>query len=237
MFSASYLNRWALSISTVAVTIVGTFSPITVSPVAAQTAPCISNPDINAGTFPIRQITPTNVLNPIPNPASPPATLSSATQNAARNAALAFYPNNNTPNPLFNRFDRDGTVLEFRGRQPNDCQIEFDVFQGSNKIQEIEQQIQTSAFNTVPASVRTRLNQALPNRTTLLIERSIRPNRVVGPTSSLSGDPVFYEFQVVCTSANPIPGSTAGNYCVRGQLGAVEISSNGDSFLFELNQD
>lgn len=230
MFSTSRLNRWALSISTAAVTVVGTFSPITISPVAAQTAPCISNADFNAGTFDIRDITRTNTLNSIPNPDKPPANISGASQTAARNAAIAFYPTNN-PNTLFTRFDRDGTTFEFRGKQPNGCQLEVDALQPSNRIEEIEQQIRSSAFNTaVPAPVRNRLNQEIPNRTIVFIEKSIRPNRVVGPNDSLNGDPVFYEIEVNCTGPNP-------PYCAAGQSGEATISANGNNFAFELNQD
>lgn len=239
MSSAFYLNRWVLSISTATITVVGTLSSVTVSPAVAQTTPCISDAVFNTGTFDIRDITknPDQNLSPIPNPDPPPSTISSLSQNAAQDAGLAFYPNTNTPNILFSRFDNDGGVFEYRGRQPNGCLLEVDV-ESQGVIQEIEQQIRTSNFSTqVPTAVRNRLNQEIPNRTILFIEKSIRPGEPVGPNESLSGFPVFYEIEVRCTGTNPIPGPTPGNYCVNGQSGEATISANGNNFEFVLNQD
>lgn len=230
MFSASHLNRWALSISTAAITVVGTFSPITISSVAAQTGACVSNADFNSGTRDLTDdITKTETtFKTLPNgDDKPPQNISSASQDAAQDAALALYPNNSTPNTLFTRYDVDAGVLEFRGKQPNGCPLEVDVLQ-SNRIEEIEQQIQT--LGQVPAPVRNKLNQELPNTTTIVVEKSTRPNRVVGPNDSLNGDPVFYEIEVSCTGANP-------RYCTKGQFGEATISANGNNFEFELSQD
>lgn len=245
-FSDLNLNRWTSSISAAAITLVGIFGPIA-SPVLAQNACNRTNADFISGTDPLpNPIRPTGTISPIPGIAN-----SVGFQTSARNAALATYPNNATPNPLFTRFDVEdegsavGFVYEFRGRQPNGCQIEVDVrgrspVGGQYRVEEIEQQLpigNQSTLTQLPTAVRNRLRSAgftVGRFQVTFIERSIRPQppRPVPPQGPPITVPVqtFYEIEGGCLNA--VPG-----FCARGQSGEATINSNGTAFEFEVSED
>ncbi len=209
MFSTSNLNRLALSMSTAAITVIGTFSPIT-SPVVAQQARCV--PPTPIGGRPISQA---------------PADVRVAAQTAA-NAAT----NPDTKLTVFDTEREDGvTIYEFNGRQNNGCQLEIDALR-PNKIEEIEKELPVLA--QVPLAVRNRLKQQLPNFKVTFIEQSTRPQPQARPFPPIEPSAVLYELEGTCTATNPIPGPNPGNYCKAGQTGEATISENGTVFEFEV---
>lgn len=249
MSTASHLKRWTSSISAAAIAAVGASSFIN-SPVVAQTAGAcnLSTSEFNSGT---------TALPTVIRPTGTPAVISGiqnsvAVQSAARDAALAFYANNSTPNVLFSRYDSEnegadvGIVYEFRGRQLNGCQLEVDVRQrnpigGRYRVEEIEQQLPIANQSTlpqIPAAVRNRLRSAgfAANRfQVIFIERSTRPNppQYVPPQGPPITVPtqVFYEIEGNCT-ARIASGSIT--YCTAGQTGEATINASGTSLVFEL---
>ena len=215
MFSSS--NRWALSISTLAMTVAGTFSSLNAAVVVAPTAACRQGDIVGAGV------------------STAPATQGNAAQ-AASNAYSA-------PDVPLTRFIRQTTAgvstLEFEGEiaADNFCNLEVDVIAGTRNIEEIEEQIPGSAYSSrVPAVVRQRLQRELPNYSITFIERSTRPQPGPRPVPPLSPSRVVYEIEGRCTGANPIPGPTAGNYCINAQSGEAQISSDGNNFAFAVTQ-
>lgn len=112
MFYQLKLSRWALSISTSAITVIGTFSTIT-SPSVAQQSLC-PRPELEGSTN--FSGVPRNVLN--------------AARGAAANAQLKRVE--------VERED-ERTIYEFSGVQ-NGCEVEVDVF-GSGQIEEIERDL------------------------------------------------------------------------------------------------
>lgn len=248
MSSVFKSNRWTSSISAAAITVVGILGSAT-SPAVAQTQNACnrSTASFNSGT------------DPLPSPIRPTGTISSISgisnsvriQTAARNAALALYPNSSTPNPLFTRYDTEnegaavGIVYEFRGRQSNGCQLEVDVRQRNPvgtqyRVEEIEQQLpvgRQSTLSSLPSAVRNRLRSAgftAARFQVVFIERSIRPQpaRPVPPQGPPITVPVqtFYEIEGGCLSR--VPG-----FCAAGQTGEATINSSGTAFEFEVSED
>jgi len=257
MLSTSNFSYLTLSISTIAIAVLGTFNPITNSPAVAQTTGAcnLTTAQFNAGTDPLPNvIRSTGAISSVPslNPNSV------AIQTAARNAALAFYANNATPNVLFSRFDIEdegstvGIVNELRGRQLNGCLLEVDVRRRNPiagnppqyRVEEIEQQLPIANQSTLPqlpAAVRNRLrNQGfVANRFFVtFIERSIRPVPAQpippqGPPLSVPNQ-VFYEIEGNCTARVPANGNLV---CPAGGSGEATVSANGSFFQFELSED
>ncbi|MBW4638773.1 MAG: hypothetical protein KME05_11160 [Gloeocapsa sp. UFS-A4-WI-NPMV-4B04] len=111
------------------------------------------------------------------------------------------------------------STVEFEGEiaADNFCNLEVDVIAGTRNIEEIEEQIPGSAYSSqVPAVVRQRLQRELPNYSITFIERSTRPQPGPRPVPPLTPNRVVYEIEGSCTGTNPIPGPTAGNYCING---------------------
>jgi len=215
MFSSS--NRWALSISTLAITVAGTFSSLNAAVVVAPTAACRQGDIVGAAV------------------STAPATQRNAAQ-AASNAYSA-------PDVPLTRFIRQTTAgvstLEFEGEiaADNFCNLEVDVIANTRNVEEIEEQIPGPAYSSqVPAVVRQRLQRELPNYRITFIERSTRPQPGPRPVPPLSPSRVIYEIEGSCTGTNPIPGPTTGNYCINGQSGEAQISSDGNNFVFAVTQ-
>lgn len=212
MFSKS--NRWALSIFTLAITVAGTFSSLNAAVTVAPTATCKQGDTVGSGVG-----------------------TAPATQRTAAQAASNAY---STPDVPLTRFTRQTTggvsTLEFEGEIAADsfCNLEVDVIANTRNIEEIEEQITGSAYSSqVPAVVRQRLQRELPNYRITFIEKSTRPLPGSRPVPPLTPNRVIYEIEGTCTGTNPIPGPTPGNYCINGQSGEADISSDGNNFAFE----
>jgi hypothetical protein len=215
MFSKS--NRWALSISTVAITVVGTFSSLNAAVTVSPTAGCRQGDIVGAGV-----------------------STAPAIQRSAAQAASNAYSTPDVPLTRFTRQTSGGvSTVELEGEigADNFCNLEVDVIANTRNIEEIEEQIPGSAYSSrVPAAVRQRLQQQLPNYRITFIEKSTRPQPGPRPVPPLTPNRVVYEIEGDCTGTNPIPGPTAGNYCVNGQSGEAQISSDGNNFVFAVTQ-
>ncbi len=203
MFSTSRFNRLALSVSTVAFTVVGNFSPL--NSAVLDRAACRRGDIVGASV-----------------------TSAPATERAAADRAAVAYSNPdvrlNAPPARFERQTSGGVrTVEFANEiaADNFCNLEVDVLAGTNRIEEIEEQLPSLA--QLPAPVRSRLQQELPNYTVTFIEKSTRPgNRAVPP---LQPNTVVYEIEGTCNGINR-------PYCVNGTPGEAQISSNGANFVF-----
>jgi len=206
MFSSFNFSRLAVSISTVAFSVGGTF--ISVNPqIVAQSAPkCVPAANISEGTQPLPGNVPANV----------------------RNAAQAAANATTKPTVKLTRFDsekEDGvTIYELAGVQSNGCKLEIDAI-APNKIEEIETELAT--LNQVPAPVRNTLNKRLPASSfkVTFIERSQRP-QPPKPVPPLSGVNVVYEIEGTCTRA--ISGT-----CKAGEKLEADINENGTTIVVE----
>lgn len=203
MFSISRFNRLALSVSTVAFTVVGNFSPL--NSAVLDRAACRQGDVVGTSVT------------------SAPAT----ERTAAQKASVAYFNPDVPLNVPPARFERQtsGTVrtVEFANEiaADNFCNLEVDVLAGTNRIEEIEEQL--PSLGQLPAAVRSRLQQELPNYTVTFVEKSTRPgNRPVPP---LTPNTVVYEIEGTCNGVNQ-------PYCASGTRGEAQISSNGASFLF-----
>lgn len=205
MFSNS--NPWALSISTLAITVAGTFSSLNAAVIVSPTAGCRQGDIVGS------------------------ASTAPATQRSAAQAASNAYSTPNVPLTRFSRQTSAGvSTVEFEGEEVN-------VIANTRNIEEIEEQIPGSAyFSRVAAAVRQRLQQQLPNYRITFIERSTRPQPEPRPVPPLSPNRVVFEIEGDCTGTNPIPDPTAGNYCVNGQSGEAQISSDCNNFVFTVSQ-
>lgn len=230
MFSTSRLNRLALSASTVAITVVGSFSPV-IFPIAVQAAPACS---------------PQSPLTGLTLPGNVPAAARTQATRAGNSVA-----NPDVPLTRFTRQVSSGVrTIEQTGRQTatatsavpgNGCLLEVDVVVTGTPpneqvvgVEEVEEQIaiqNQSTLPTLPAAVRNRLRgegfTAARFQVTFL-ERSRRysPPQNFPSNAAIAPDEIIYEIEGTCT-ANNLP------YCTSGQSGEAQISADGTSFLFE----
>lgn len=230
MSSTSNLSRWALSVSTAAITVVGSFSPV-IFPVAVQAAPACS---------------PQSPITGLALPNNVPAAARTQAQRAGNSVA--------NPDVTLTNFSRQISAgvrtIEQRGRQTSPlasaipgsgCLLEVDVVVTGTPpneqvvgVEEIEEQLaiqNQSTLPTLPAAVRNRLRAegftAARFRVSFL-ERSRRysPPQNFPSNAAIAPDAIVYEIEGTCT-ANNLP------YCSAGQSGEADISADGTSFLFE----
>lgn len=205
MFSNLNFRRYTVSISTVAIALIG-FSNLNSTTVAQSSPKCVPAANINEDTKPL----PGNVPNSV--------------RNAAQTAANAT----TKPSVKLTRFDsetEDGvTIYELAGVQTNGCKLEVDAI-APNKIEEIETQIAT--LSQVPAAVRNTLNKRLPASSfrVTFIEKSQRP-QPPKPVPPLTGINVVYEIEGTCTRA--ISGT-----CKAGEELEADINENGTTIVVE----
>lgn len=205
MFSTSRLNRLALSVSTAALTVVGTFSPL--NSAVVNKAACKQGDVVGASV-----------------------TQAPATERTAADKAAVAYSNPdvrlNAPPAKFERqTSSSGTkTVEFANEiaADNFCNLEVDVLAGTNKTEEIEEQL--PSFSQLPPAVFNRLKRELPNYTVTFIEKSTRPG--LRPVPPLTPNTVVYEIEGTCNGINQ-------PYCTSGTKGEAQISSDGTKFVFE----
>ena len=199
MSTASRLNRRALSISTAAATVLGTFSFVTPRTVALPACTAVPLSGINIQTTP------------------PPAAVRIQAQNAANAAS--------DPNVTLSRYNQPASgsnprVFEVRGRQNSNagtnanpganCLLEADVVVNSSNqpigVEEIEEQL--ASLSVAPLAVRNGLRNRLPeaNFRVTFVELSQRYSPPEAyPTGSVNTgitlrqpDTVRYEIQGTC---------------------------------------
>ncbi len=215
MFSNS--NRWVLSISTVAITVVGSFSPLN-SPVVAQTAQCSPRTPQGGSALP------GNVPRDVRVQAQ-----------AAANALP------NVPNVQLTRFgsevENGVRIWELNGRRgDNGCLLEIDAISTSPssdtsaRVEETELQlpiVSQSTLPQLPAAVRNRLRAegfTAARFRVAFIEQSRRftPPRPVPPVNQ---NAIVYEIEGTCTA-------NISRYCTAGTTGEADISADGTTFVF-----
>ncbi len=219
-----------MSISTAAITAVGSFSPV-IFQVAVQAAPACS---------------PQEPLTGLALPGNVPAAARTQATRAGNSVA-----NPDVPLTRFSRQVSGGVrTIELTGRQTataasaipgSGCLLEVDVVVTGTPpnervvgVEEIEEQLaiqNQSTLPTLPAAVRNRLRAegftAARFRVSFL-ERSRRysPPQNFPSNAAIAPDGVVYEIEGTCT-ANNLP------YCSAGQDGEAQISADGTTFLFE----
>lgn len=211
MVSTSKLNHWALSISTTAITVVGTVSPI-FAPVVAQAA---------------YQCTPQTPQEGSPLPGNVPHDVRLQAQ-AAANAVP------NVPDVTLTHFsseiENNVRIWKLNGRQSdNNCLLKVEVISTAPSsdtqanVRKIQRQLPTLSPLPFPVSDRLSKEGFTTVRSTSAIDLEFVPPRPVPPFDPVSNS---YNLTGICT-ANIQP------LCTVGVTGKVRINANGTTLLFK----
>lgn len=212
MVSTSKLNHWALSISTTAITVVGTVSPI-FAPVVAQAA---------------YQCTPQTPQEGSPLPGDVPHDVRLQAQ-AAANAVP------NVPDVTLTHFrseiENNVRIWKLNGRQSdNNCLLEVEVISTAPSsdtqanVRKIKRQLPT--LSLLPFAVSGRLSKegfTIVHSEYSTIDIEFVPPGPVPPFEPVSNS---YSLTGICT-ANILP------LCTVGVTGKVKINANGTTLLFK----